>query len=195
MSKKIFAVIILTFSVLLMGNSAHAVPIKFSFWGNGTGTLGNISFTDEDFTIDLFADTDNITGGISKWLVGDRASFSVTGVGSGEITDTLRMFGNTVGTGLNEYYDLIDFLNTPELKFYDLASTTAVFSEISPCCASPRFFNIETDMGQLIMTRFGEVFFQAVAGRQGPGNIPEPAPLALLGIGLLCLGIVRRRRG
>ena len=178
-------------SVLLVGLTAttQASPIRYSWSAIGTGVLNTQAFADAEFTIVATADTDDVVQPPGAWTVANVfASVSVDGAGadvfSGEIRVTNNLSLRRVGTGDDSNNSAVLFVDNDVFVGYDLKGP------FGPVVGPPAFSSgvtFDTTAGEFSITDVSTVTFVAVL-------IPEPTTLALVAIGLMCIGTKRCRR-
>jgi len=181
---------------LLFVSNVHAIPIQFIFTGTGTGTIGQTSFTNSSFTITEQSDTINLQscGTTCSFINANSTSISISGIGTYSFFTGTRTFDNTGLVGFSRAGlmggDLYDSFNVG--ISYDMlsligpvAGTASLIQWVyTPVIStSGGILNFNTDQTQGT--------FQAIAGNVQ--NIPEPATLALLFLGLAGMGIGKHR--
>ncbi len=184
----------------LAGFGPNGYGLYALFQGFGTFTTSSSGVTTFDFgtggSLGVFIDPNNDTSftapanGSSPWLTGLNAEDYLIATGTpqdgfGTLDPTLP----TCTTGIN----CGSFGTTTT---FALTSTTpggtTYFTAPSP------FYNLSFQSGQL--NNFTPTGTQTINGSldvvfgQAPGQVPEPATLALLGLGLVGMGAVARRR-
>ncbi len=176
---------------MLTAALAGAGSITYQDFGPGSGTLGGTPYTNQTVTFTLTGDTINITqpiAGIFNLVA--PVTVTVAGIGTATFLTPMWVFSNenthkagfTAGTG--------DVVSTNNVAF----STYNLSTGIGPIPGDTFFttgVTYSTSVGNFTLTAYGNTdnrsTFTAVA-------TPEPATLALLGIGLGAVGMIRRRR-
>lgn len=96
---------------------ANAVPIDYFFWGTGSGTLDGDEFTDQEFHISIWADTDDIHNpGNVPFLDAIMAEIDIGGFATATFTEIVGMFSNNnlgaIGFTSDSRGDLLDIDNS-----------------------------------------------------------------------------------
>jgi PEP-CTERM motif len=179
-----------------------AVPITYTEQATATGSLGGVNFTDASVLLTMNNDTTNVTGGSTLFENLGIATVSVNGGIPVTFTDPLiEVFsaqapsppGFPATVGFADVTRMLDILDAASVSFatYDLKTSIGPISG-SP---APTSFNeaFSTTGGDFILTSVsgGTSTFTATATSTAA---PEPASIVLLGIALVGLGVIHRRK-
>lgn len=186
---------------ILFAALANAGTVAVTYTGFGSGSLGGVVFTDKNYQI-------NITGDNSAtfveygaiWLPSTSASFSISGVGGGAITETMNAWvcsapsecagfsasslGNMIWS-MDSGLGLVGYDWTTNFGPTDIIGTSGI--------ASTQGVGAATALGDLFFTSATRSFVME-AQVSGAAAVPEPGSLALLFCGGVILTTLSRRR-
>lgn len=179
---------------------AWAQNIVYTFSGIGTGSFSGAAFTNAAFTINVYANVEDIAADppLFEYYVEDiRSEFEISGVGSGEFLNDERVFvadnvlGISHGASLGESPGPLEILDliSDDFMGYDLSGDfgpVTVTGAGTAIFAFEQFINEPTTGGALTFTNVSSVTFSATV-------IPEPSG-ALLGLASGSALVWRRRR-
>ncbi len=186
-------------ALMLLGGSVGqtiASPITYTVEGTATGTLGTNAFIDALVTVTFTGDTSNVVnqgGGFFSNSIG-TATVTVAGVGTATFTDSMQAFVNqtygppaAAGIGdITQGGSVFDTLNT-QFATYDL---TTPLGPVSGGSFIRPDLSFNTTLGLFNLSLSQSSTFTATTA-----VVPEPATLALFGLGLAGLaGYGYRRR-
>jgi hypothetical protein len=172
--------------------SANASPIQFIFTGTGSGSLGDVEFSDAAFVLTEFGDT------ASRRSCGDGCTF-IDSVSATVSLSGIGIFDFVTGTRTFDYTGLIGFSRAGAggldlYNVFDVGPAYDMASSIGPVAGKAKLLQwsmetVNTTGGALVFaeaTTYGT--FQAVAA------VPEPETYAMMLAGLGLLGFMARRK-
>jgi len=188
---------LLTAAALTFSIAAHASPITFTFTATDADlTLGSSTYDGVNFSVTMSADTADV----------DTSKFGPTTPGYDNLTATMSISGGPSVTFLayvfnNQVTPAVGFGNDTTFDLFDLDASgvglntyglTTAFGPISTSdiVALNQWTNLATSGGSMTVSSVAEGTFEATT----PSSVPEPGTLGLLGVGLLGLVLVSRRR-
>lgn len=185
---------------------AQATPITYIFSGTADGQLGDIAFTQKDFTLAFTSDTTDLVHPPAipvdfSTPAGTSAVFIITDVGSGTFTDDQAVFTHPspeddIGVW---HYNTADWLakQDPAFAAYDLASnigpiTTGVNNGLPIFNGVDNHFT--TTAGNFVLSNVTALSFTAELSSPTTG-VPEPATGTMLSLGIagVLIGLRSRR--
>ena len=193
-----------TLTLALWGLAAQAVPITYISEGIGSGTVGNVTFTDVAFRFTSKADTNDLIPLSSSIFVIPNLLTTVVldGIGAFDFaTPTLTHLNtlfNGVGLSRNDGGPLgqVDFINRADPVFagWDLVSNFGpVITAVFTTQFNPPYLPVLLSNGeQITFAEGGESrgIFQAIVAT----DVPEPAGISLAGLALVIALKGRRAR-
>jgi hypothetical protein len=206
---------VVTAAIVLLGfaSPTAATPIIYQITGIASGTIGGLPFTNVLVTETLTGDTSTVVAAAAcpTCLVNfGTTTVNIPGIGTATVTDPDGIFASVMPITLplpgfpTVPYVLLATLDHPpatdkitgfgligsnDLLGYDLRTSIGPTTGPAGVGRDPVEF-VNTDLGKLV---FASEF---LATGQGTftATVPEPATLALLGIGLGGLSFSRRRK-
>ena len=178
------------FLALACAGVAQATPITYLYSGSGTGSLGDVSFTNAEFLITAQADTSNITPWVNASFGPQNthlsAKIDISGLGVHTINTPSHTWavpdGSLGGLGENGYVNWVT-LSGGQLSGYGLDTTFGPVTDPAPTHVE-QFHSVLTTGGVLQFTNISTITFEAIL-------VPEPtAMLSAATVGLIgCLWI------
>jgi hypothetical protein len=167
-------------------SAVHASPATYTFGGPFSGALNGVAFTNANMSVIATGDTSLRTTDVNGVFCVPLSSvtFSIQGVGSGTITDTMAIFANNSVTaiGLQRGCFGSDWLDSSDPGFatYDLASNLGPLSVSAFAPGNQGVVN--TTAGQLALTEgVGFPMISNAAANPAPGVTLSPSSLSFPG--------------
>ena len=177
-------------AIFLLGFTAGAVPVTYTFSGVASGRLGTATFTRAAYTITSTADTSQIIAAGSIFSVLDlTTTVFVSGIGTATVTVPFYTYDNQTASEAGFYYGTIPVrpgVVNAALATYGLASVIGPLGGTSPAVSGIGF---NTTAGLFDTLPFSISTFQASTGVPDQGST-----LGLLSFGLLTLAGFRWRQ-
>lgn len=183
---------------LLAGLSfvANAAPISFIHTGSGSGTLGDMTFSDAAFTITETSDTDMLEscGSGCYFINAGSTVLDLAGVGRFDFISGTRTFANNGFVGLSRAgAEGIDLYNVFSVPGYALQWS------VGPVSGEVELLQWNESGGDAVLTSGGVLVFEH-AHTQGSfqavtSAVPEPFASAMFAAGLIALGGLHAGRG
>jgi len=178
----------------LASPAAYATTMIWTLVGTGAnGSLGSNSFTDATITITASDDTSEITTPFGAQFVyayphGLPIPVTIAITGLSPVTDTIdpyviNAYSNYLGIGDGSNGDFFDI---PISSTYDLSTS---FGPVTTAFDADPETDTFTSGGEFIVNYVANASFTSAVGAA-----PEPASLALLGVGVIAIATVRRKR-
>lgn len=177
--KRLFAAVL---SLFFVSTAVVAAPITYTFSGLASGTLAGTPFTNAQTTITATGDTSTISSpascGTAPTICTNAltsVTFTISGVGSGTVTDGLLLFGNPAAVsgaiGLERTASSIDWLDfgSPAFATYNLATSIGPIT-VTPF--SPQG-SVATTAGSLNITASPDTFQAVTAASTAPPTIAK----------------------
>ncbi len=169
--------------------TASAATIYYQMTGNLTGSLGGNSFTNSLFTFDFTGDTTGITGTTVLLNPTTANSFLISGFST-------ATFSEATDVGVNTTLGIVGFSDPASTKGITFQNAGFIgwnlATSIGPLTGTTPFFiagTFNTSLGALVLSDASNLSFTASLN-----PIPEPAPVALFGMGLAAIGFLKLRK-